>query len=57
MSAATEYTAAIRALDAAAERAVKAAEAVQSADLQSLKLTAHFIACVADNLPSDEVTQ
>lgn len=57
MSALAEYIAAIRELDEVAKKAVRAAERVETHDLQSLKLTAHFIACVADNLPQDAVKQ
>lgn len=56
MTAHTDYAAAIRELDEAAKKAVRAAERVGTPDLQSLRLTAHFIACLADNLPPDEGT-
>ena len=56
MTAAAEYAAAIRELHEAAQKAVRAAGRAGAPDLQSLRLTAHFVACVANNLPKDDAT-
>lgn len=56
MTAAAEYAEAIRELHEAAQKAVRAAKRAGAPNLQSLRMTAHFIAGVADNLPKDDAT-